>query len=336
MNVALHRAEPRPGFAALRICRLMRAAIARCGCDLSGMRVLTEAATGAYAVTAPLAALAGAVEVVALARGGRHGTAADARHATMSLAEAAGVGGRVRVVEALPDDLGGFDLVTNSGHLRPLDASVIGRLRAGCTIALMFEAWELREGDLDVAACHARGIPIVGVSEQHPSVDVFSYHGALCLRALHDAGLPGYGNRIALLCDNDFAPSILRSFAAIGAEIACFTGAADVPRDDWDCVLVALHPAARPRLDAAGALALSRAAPGATVVQLWGDVEREALRDAGLPVWPPHAPRPGHMGVLLSEIGPDAVVRLQAGGLAAAALVAKGRAVAPGGLAQLV
>jgi hypothetical protein len=41
------------------------------------------------------------------------------------------------------------------------------------------------------------------------------------------------------------------------------------------------------------------------------------------------------MAVLLSEIGPDAVVRLQAGGLRAAEWVRRGLPVTAGGLAQL-
>jgi hypothetical protein len=317
------------------MCRLMREAVERCGLDLAGTAVLTEAATGAYAVTAPLAALAGA-QVTALARDSRYGSARDAEDAVMGLARAAGVAERVRVTQVIPQNLSGYGVVTNSGHLRPIDAPMIARLPPDSVIALMFEAWELRDGDIDIDACRARGIRIAAVNERHAAVDVFSYLGPLALRALQDAGVACYGGRIALLCDNDFGPSILRSLTCNGAEAAIFTEVAALPQGIWDAVLVALHPHAEPRIDAAAATRLAAVAADAAIVQIWGDIDRAALAAHGFQAWPPHAPRAGHMAVLLSDIGPEAVVRLQAGGLAAAARVWRGEPVTPAGMAELV
>jgi len=327
--------HPGPGWTAARVCRLMRQAVARCGLHLSDAAVLTEAATGAYAVTAPIAALAGA-RVTALARGSRHGTAEEASAAVMSLAAAAGVADRITVVRELPSDLSDFAIVTNSGHLRPIDARMIARLSPEAVIALMFEAWELRESDIDVAACHARNIRIAAVNERHEAVDVFSFLGPLALRALQDAGIAGYGAQLALLCDNAFGPPILRSLLGIGADVLIFSDPTAVPASDWDAVLIALRPHATPRIDAAAAAHIAAAAPGAAIVQIWGDMDRESLAAHRCGVWPPGAPRPGHMAVLLSEIGPEAVIRLQAGGLAAAARIWRGDAVAMGGIAELV
>jgi hypothetical protein len=233
-------------------------------------------------------------------------------------------------------DLSAFNLVTNSGHLRPIDKAMIGRLAPDAVIALMFEAWELREGDIDVAACRARGIRIAAVNERHSAVDVVSFLGPLALRALQDAGVAGYGARIALLCDNAFGPSILRSLTGIGADVSTFCDAGSMPACTWDAVLVALHPHAVPRIDATAAARLATVAPGAAIVQIWGDMDRDALAAQGYSVWPPQASRPGHMAVLLSDIGPEAIVRLQSGGLAAAAWVWHGHKVAPGGIAELV
>jgi hypothetical protein len=59
-------------------------------------------------------------------------------------------------------------------------------------------------------------------------------------------------------------------------------------------------------------------------VQYWGDVDRVALADARLEVWPSAAPKLGHMGVLPSAVGPEAVVRLQSGGLKVGEVLARG------------
>jgi hypothetical protein len=65
--------------------------------DLSGAVVVTEAATGAYAVTPVLAAMAGAEFVVGVTRETRYGTADEVRRQTYELARAAGVLDRVLV-----------------------------------------------------------------------------------------------------------------------------------------------------------------------------------------------------------------------------------------------
>lgn len=326
-----------PGFAPDRLVRLMRRCIAATGLDLTGMTVLTEAASGAYGVTPVIAAMAGASKVHALTRASRYGSVEEVRDWTARLAEAGGVAGRIEVREDLPADLDAVDLVTNSGHLRPLTAPLIAQLPAGAVIALMFEAWEFRPEDIDLAACIQHGVPVVGVNERHATVDVFSFLGELCAKELHDCGLAIYGAKLALLCDNDFAEPMRIRLSEMGALVEVFADAAALYADDWDAAVVSMLPAAEPRIGAAEAASLAAAlAPEAVVVQFWGDVDRAATAAHGLKLWPPEPPRPGHMAVLLSEIGPEPIVRLQTGGLRAAEWVRRGGAVSPGGVAQLV
>ena len=108
-------------------------------------------------------------------------------------------------------------------------------------------------------------------------------------------------------------------------------------RDEWDAVLVALFPAREPRIGYAEAEHLAAVIPAeAVVVQFWGDVDRCATMSHGLTVWPKEPPSAGHMAVLLSEIGPEPIVRLQTGGLRAAEWIRRGGTVSAGGFAQLV
>jgi hypothetical protein len=327
-----------PGLSPARLSALMRDAIKTNGLDLTDMTVLTEAASGAYGVTAVIAALANARQVHALARASAYGSVAEVSEWTMELAKAAGVADRISILETLtPDLLKAVDLVTNAGHLRPINREIIDHLPSRAVIALMFEAWEFRATDIDVEACRRRHIPIVGVNEQHPSIDVFSYLGPLCVRLLHDAGFAVYRNRIALLCDNGFAKPMVRGLVGCGANVSHFSTVEALPSDLWDAIVVALKPGAEPRVGEreAGHIA-SAAAGGATVAQFWGDVDREALARHDLRAWPPSAPRAGHMAILLSALGPDAIVRLQAGGLRAAEWVFRGNAATRESVAQLV
>jgi hypothetical protein len=327
----------RPGFAPARLLALMREAVDQSGLDLSGMTVLTEAATGAYCVTPVIAALAKAERVHAVTRTSRYGSVAEVKDCTLSLAARAGVAGRIEVGEAIPNDLlKRVDIVTNSGHLRPIGVGLIRQLHRRAVIALMFETWEFRASDINLAACREYSIPIVGVNERHPSVDVFSYLGPLCVNMLHEAGVSVYASRIALLCDNDFGPFIIRGLGGLGALVRVFADVDALCEDRWDAVILALKPGAHARIDTSGARHIARMAPTAIVAQLWGDADREAMATLAMGVWPPQPPQPGHMGVLLSAIGPEPIVRLQTGGLRAAEWVFRGNSVEPDSIAQIL
>src|SRR5262249_23463108 len=122
--------DPRPGLNSTRLVRLMRESVERCRLDLSGAIVFTEAASGPYAVTPVLAALAGAERVHALTRSSPYGTVEAIAEQTEALAQQAGVGGRISVVtEKRSDLIRRADIVTNSGHVRPLDAETIGWMK---------------------------------------------------------------------------------------------------------------------------------------------------------------------------------------------------------------
>ncbi|WP_246776275.1 hypothetical protein [Bradyrhizobium sp. CCBAU 53351] len=328
----------RPGFSPVRLRTLMKLALADTGLDMSGMTVLTEAATGAYAVTPVLAAMAGAKHVYAFTKSGRHGTVSDAKRETLELAAPLGVADRIEILGTIsPEVLHSVDILTNSGHLRPLTAELIAQLRDDAVIALMFEAWEFRHEDLDIEACARRKIPVVGVNERHPAVDVFSFLGPLAVKQLHDCGLAVLGNRIGLLCDNDFLAPVQNGLQRLGANVEAFNSVAAVHPGAWDAFVVALRPADSPRVGQGEAAHLAACAPaGAIVVQFWGDIDRAALQANGLAVWPTQSVGQGHMGILLSEIGPEPIVRLQTGGLRAAEWVRRGGALTRDGFAQLV
>jgi hypothetical protein len=197
----------------------------------------------------------------------------------------------------------------------------------------MYEAWELRPGDVDLDACRRHAIRVGGTNECHPAVDVFSYLAPMAMRLLGDAGISVHGSRLLLLCDNPFAAFIERGLADAGARVTTrrrFEARAVPAR--CDAVMIAMRPGPLPALSHLQALRIARSAPGAVVVQYWGDLNRAALAAAGVPVWPVEPPLPGHMGILPAAIGPEPVVRLQAGGLKVGEVLRCGRCAHPGDL----
>jgi hypothetical protein len=353
----------RSRFAA-SVARTVARRIRSCALDLGGWTVATECANSAYAATAA-AALAAGAEVWALGRDTRWATVAESAVDVRALATALRDLGldadeaRLHLVTdraAIPYE--GVDLISNSGHLRPLDAEILGRLPAHAVIALMFEAWELRDGDIDVATARARCLPIYGVDEHHPVCGSFEFVGALAVsEAMRQRWSLGDA-RVAVISDNVFLGPVLRAVGAMGAAAvaidpfgrvppaaefaehgyaladAILAGAtvarAAVAADGgsttgaFDLAILATTPPAvarangLPRLDERELGVLIAATGCHGCVQLWGDVRREGAEAQGVVFAPARAPAPGHQAVPMNAAGHEAVVRLQVGGLAAA------------------
>lgn len=305
-----------PGLHTRRLIALMEAAVERCRLDLGGAVVFTEAASGPYVVTPVLAAMAGA-RVHALVRASRYGSVDEVAGRTLALAELVGARSRLEMVTDKNDGLlGRADILTNSGHVRPIDAATVRALKPSAVIPLMYETWELRENDVDVEACRARGIRVAGTNERHPAIDVFSFLGMMAVKLLLDGGVAIHRSRILLLCDNPFAPFLSGGLTQAGAivELCNALPVVSAPQDH-DVILVALQPRPEPVLGRREADRIGACWKRAIVAQFWGDVDRSACADADVPVHPESAPAAGHMGILPSGLGPEPVIRLQSGGL---------------------
>jgi hypothetical protein len=313
----------RPGLNPHRLVSLMRQAILRCDLQLQKTIVFTEAATGAYAVTPVLAAMAGAEKVFALTRSSPYGTVEQVKEQTQRLAEIAGVGGRIEfITQKLPELVAQADIITNSGHVRPLDSAMIGWMKSTAVIGLMYEAWEFRPEDVDLTACLQRGIKVVGVNEHHPAVDVFSFLGIMAIKLLLDSGVAVYTSDILLLCDNPFRSFIEQGLVNAGARVDTVDSLATTPIDKtYDAILIALQPRPEPVLSATDAILIAKYWPGALVAQYWGDIERSAFVTQNIPMCPAEEPKLGHMGILPSAVGPEPIIRLQTGGLKAAEVI---------------
>lgn len=306
--------DERPGLSTGRLSRLVGEAVERCAIDLSGAMVLTEAATGAYVVTPVLAAVSGAT-VVALTADSRYGTAEQVKTVTMALAAKLGVADRIVITtQGEVEHFAAADVITNSGHVRPIVGKRAAAIRPDAVLSLMFESWEARAGrlDLDIDVLRDRGVQIAGTNERHPHVDVFSYLGPMAVAELTDAGVAAYRARIAVLCDNAFRDYIVDGLKTAGAEVDVAASLDGLSGDSPDALLVALQPTGASVLSAADLSRIGQSWPDCVLVQFWGDIDRARCP---LATWPVVAPPAGHMGVLPSRVGPEPIVRLQAGGL---------------------
>ncbi len=309
-----------------RSLRLIRETVKRLQLDLTGFKVVTEAATGHFAVTAPIAALAGA-HVQAIAADSPFGSAADAARATLDVAMKLGVESRIEIVSRSEADFERANVVTNLGFVRPIDRNVVSVLKAGTIIPVMYDARELRPSEIDLDQCRERGVHVIGTCEEHPHAQILKYCGPLAVRLLMEQDIEVQGAHIALAGENFFTGPIMTALERLGAEVTLFTA--------WNQLSASLVQS----LDALvyldywnqlGDIASFRTslealeAQGAVLVQFLGGLDTSAFKDAHWRVIPETPIQPHRMWRTLAYLGPKPVVELHAAGLKAAELELRG------------
>lgn len=307
-----------------RLVNLIRDAISKLELDLSGLVVLTEAASAHYVVTPVIAALAGAESVLALTR--------DSQYASVEMVDT-----QTRALGMLcqlPEDkikiyrerslqlFAQADIVTNLGFVRPIDAEAVAAMKATAAVPLMCEDWEIRPGDVDLEACRRKGITVLGTNEDHSKVDVFAYSGWLCLKMLFDAQIEVHKSRITIVSSDKFGSTIQQ-------QLKCCGVSADLVEDlryaenrkklaQCDVIVIADYSREANLIGSAGDIEVAEfleLAPAVTVLQFAGRIDAQGLLEGGTTVYPQSEIGAHRMALTLAGLGPRPVIDLHAAGL---------------------
>lgn len=204
----------------MRMTRLIREAISALALDLKGLCLLTEAASGAYAATPLIAALAGAERVFCFTRDSRYSCAEQVIRDTVDWAFALGVAGKIEIyTERRIEAIESADILTNMGFVRPIDREMIAHLKPTAVVPLMWETWELREEDLNLSACWNRRIPVLGTNEKAAGLETFRHVGLIALKLALNLEIEVFRSRILVYSSGEFAESIIRVLKDNGAEV---------------------------------------------------------------------------------------------------------------------
>jgi hypothetical protein len=298
---------------------LIESAIADFELNLRSLVILTEAATGHYALTPVIAAMAGADRVYTLTRDSRFGTSKQALSEVCAAARAFGVEDRITPLTRDDERVADADVITNLGFVRPIDAPFIARLKKTAAVPLMWETWEFRESDLDLRACRARGIPVLGTDEHHPRLRTFDYLGEVAAKLLLELGIEIERCSVIVLGDGEFGDIVERALAALGATVRRVkpNEVLEAVRDA-DTLVVAEHENRETLVDAG---ALSEANPSLAVAHICGGVERNAKLCCAPDVFA----APGSMSVTTDYIGPKPLIDLHTAGLRVGELLTRAR-----------
>lgn len=321
-----------------RIEKLISDAIDIYDLDLSGLTVFTEAASGNYVVTPLIAALAGSDRVFAITRDSRHGKAADVRNFTLELAQRWGVEDRIEVVsDRSPSILSQVDIVTNLGFVRPIDKKVIAHLKPTAVLPLMWETWEFREADLDLAECRRKGIMVLGTNEREVGLDLFTYVGCLAVKLAFELEIEIYKSKVGVVGSGAFGESSVKAFDKLDADVGYIdlsagnsleTESAKSTLRGADLVVLAEHHSPICLIGSEGQMTVDELlalSPYMSIIHIAGHINREEIDKAAIPCLPQQSAAPGYMSVTTDYLGPKPVIVLHTAGLKVGEAMARTR-----------
>jgi len=308
--------------------RLIEKAIDKFKLDLNDLIILTEAASGNYIFTPIIAALAGAKKVHAVTRDSRYASAEQVVRNTSLLADYWAVGGWLEIHTLLtPKSIGEADIVTNLGFVRPINKEFISHMKDTAVVPLMYETWEYREQDLDLAECSQRGLPVLGTNERVKELEIFRYIGCLAMKLAFELDVELFKSKVAVVGGGYFGENIINAFTNIGAKVVNFkitegdslsSDRAKSELGDCDLLVFAEHQSRDLILGEGGQISvieLLNINPGIAIVHIAGGVDKEAIYRAQIPCRPGQLASPGYMSMTTGYLGPKPIIDLHTAGL---------------------
>lgn len=326
---------------AVRALRIARQSIRTQHLNLNELTVYTEAATEAYAYTACLAALAGA-KVYALARDSKWATAVQSCRAVEETARLWGTESRITPITIKrKEELSQADIITNSGNVRPIDATTIRSLKPTAVIPLMWETFEWRPEEVDLPACRKAGILVMGTDEA--KLDFFPFAAESTIRQMHACMLAVHHSVILGLGGGPIMHATLQGLEKNGAEVA---SCRHIPEEGTgrlspgspalygmlarcDAILCDERESRRPLIGPDGLISATDIAqlnPSCIVINRHGVVDTEELRSCGITCFPTsHTASWQTPHYTTAILGARTVIELMTAGLRVGEVMAKAR-----------
>jgi hypothetical protein len=288
------------------------------------MTVLTEAAAGNFIVTPLIAALAGAKKVYVVCKDTRYGTTDEILDYLEELKKLMGI--ETTCIEFIEDKMlvaKDVDVVTNSGHVRPIDAKFIAKLKPNAVIPLMFESWEFRPEDIDLDACIDCNVPILGTNERDSRLHIFRYVGMCALKLLLESEIEVYKSNMLLLSSGEYLKEIETVLKNNGASVTSIDttnhkfSSKIVGIKEFDAIVVAEQENRECLIGKDGICIdtklISEGCP--VIVHIAGVLDYEFIKEHGLKKHPEAEISYGYMTVTTDYVGVRPVIELNAGGL---------------------
>lgn len=300
---------------------ILTKAILHFNLNLTGTRVLTEAATGHFFVTPIIAALSGA-EVIAIAKDSVHGKADDAISWVKNQAQKFGVEKSIHYTKNLADhDINKAHIITNLGFVRPLNKKFLQNLNKKAVISLFCESWEVRKEDIDLKYCLDNFIPVLGTNEEANSLNVFSNVGPLILKMISETSLNVNHNVFLIISGDKFGKVITETLNKDGARTKLLdprtANLSAIDLSEIDAIIIADYTFHGKIIADGGILRPDnlKKYPALQVIHLAGIVDSQLLKKYEIKCYPVKDGHSFKMSETFSFLGLQPVVDLHTAGL---------------------
>lgn len=292
--------------------------------DLFDINVLTEVGSHYFLFTPLIALMANAEKVFAWAKDSRYGKAEDNVKDLIFLLDYFKID--KNKIEFSQNErpilhIQQANIITNSGLVRPLNKEFLQNASPNAVIPLMYEAWELRNSDIDIDFCREKNIKVAGTWENYPSLRIFDYVGALCVKLAQEAGFEIFQNKIIVWSDDHFGELAQKAFQSLEAKEVILTTDIEILEENiknTDFVFFCDSDEKRQILGENGFLNLENLKnlnPLLEIVHLYGDLSYDFLQKNNVKTYPNFDGKALVMSHTLSYLGITPLVGLQTAGL---------------------
>ncbi len=287
--------------------------------NLSGFNVITELGSNHYALVPIIASLSGAQSVITLTRDSSYGKAQDIIDEFHSLKNKFGLELNINTKTALlNEDYEQAHIITNSNFLRPLNKEKLSKTKPELVIPLMYDAWELRKGDLDIEYCSKNKIRVVGTNESTSTFPIFDYCGLLAMKMAFEAGYEIKENKIVVWSDDPFGNLIKTTFENLGANVFITNKFKELKTlmEDVDFIFISDYFEKKDFSEANGffdLIELKKINSKFGIIHLYGKLDYSKLIEQGIPCYPKKNGFANKMTFTLEHIGIIPFIKLIAG-----------------------
>ena len=302
--------------------------------DLTNLTVITECANGFYAYNLFVPVFANAKKIIAVSKTTRYGSYKENKQNFIDIAAKLNIDiSNVEIVEELTENhLNEADIVTNTGHVRPITAVMMSHMKNTAVIPLMWETWEFRDEDLDLNSAIKNDILVLGTNETSKEIDMRGYAGVLGLAVLTYLQVEIYKTKVILFGEAVLGKAIVETFKNNGVEFLWFVNEKKEENQieynqisqyktefqQSDVVLYAEHEYRKEILCEENSFSLkdlSKLNSEIKIGVIAGNISSDEMDSLEISYFPEHIMPPGYMSFQPYHMGARPVIELFASGL---------------------
>jgi hypothetical protein len=295
--------------------------------DLTGKVVLTEIGTGAFGYIGLIAAFNNAKKVICWTKDSEYGKAKNNIKWLLDKVIAwnlTDIEFEFSILEKPIEHIKAADIITNSGFTRPFNKDFLKNMNNKAVIALMMEAWEFRESDIDLDYARQKNISIGGTWENHPSLKIFDQCGPLAAKLIKDSGFELNRNKVLIISSDNFG---LITQNELETKYNCKTTIAH-PKDieefrpeNYELIFLADFSYIKDIISVENSFLKKTINTKLPIVHLSGQIDCEFATKKGYQIYPNINGFPKKMTKTLAYLGTKPVIELHAAGLKVGELI---------------